>query len=80
MALKKPLSYKVMASKNACIFLWFVMCVCVCVCVCVSISMYIYMYIYMRYYGQVKKHENVSAVSNLVVGKDKLFGFFGDVM
>ena len=45
-------------------------------CVCV----YFVVYIYLRYYGQVKKHENVSVVSNLVVGKDKHFGFFGDVM
>ena len=41
---------------------------------------YIYIYIYIRYYGQVKKHENVSVVSNLVVRKDEPYGCFGGVI
>jgi len=41
---------------------------------------YIYIYIYWRYYGQVKKHENVSVVSNLVVRKDEPYGCFGGVI
>ena len=40
----------------------------------------VYIYIYIRYYGQVKKHENVSVVSNLVVRKDKPYGCFGGVI
>ena len=57
--------------------------VCVCVCVCMYFcwfSLYIYNNIYLSYYGQVKKHENVSVISNLVVGKEKPFGFFGGVI
>ena len=42
--------------------------------------LYIYIYIYLIYNGQVKKYENVSALSNLVVGKDKPFGFFSGVI
>jgi len=44
------------------------------------VYIYIYIYIYIRYYGQVKKHENVSVVSNLVVRKDKPYGCFGGVI
>ena len=46
----------------------------------INVFCWFIIYIYIRYYGQVKKHENVSAISNLVVGKEKHFGFFGDVM
>ena len=36
--------------------------------------------IYLRYYGKVKKHENVGVVSDFVVGKGKPFVFFRGVI